>query len=106
VALIKFVNHDGVVREADATSGSSLMQVGLDNSIDEIVAECGGAVSCATCHCYVDDAWMPKLPPADPIETAMLDCVLEQKENSRLSCQIIVSDDLDGLTVHLPAAQY
>lgn len=106
MALVKFVNHDGVVREVDAASGSSLMQVALDNSIDEIVAECGGACSCATCHCYVDDAWVSKLPPADPIETSMLDCVLEQKDNSRLSCQIIVSDDLDGLTVHLPAAQY
>ena len=106
MALVKFVNHDGVVREVEAASGSSLMQVALDNGIDEIVAECGGACSCATCHCYVDEAWMSKLPPADAIEKSMLDCALEPKDNSRLSCQVIVSDELDGLTVHLPAAQY
>lgn len=106
VAVVKFVNHDGEVRAVDAAIGSNLMQVALDNGIDEILAECGGACSCATCHCYIDDAWVSKVPPADPIETSMLGCVLEQKANSRLSCQIIVSDDLDDLTVHLPAAQY
>ncbi len=106
MALVKFVNHDGVVREVEAASGSSLMQVALDNGIDEIVAECGGACSCATCHCYVDEAWMSKLAPADAIEKSMLDCALEPKDNSRLSWQVFVSDELDGLTVHLPAAQY
>lgn len=106
MAVVKFVNHDGEVRAVDAAIGSNLMQVALDNGIDEILAECGGACSCATCHCYIDDAWVSKVPPADPIETSMLGCVLEQKANSRLSCQIIVSDDLDDLTVHLPAAQY
>jgi len=103
---IKFVNHDGTVREVDATSGNSLMQAAVDNGIDEIVAECGGACSCATCHCYVDEAWVAKIPAADAIEKAMLDCVLEPKDNSRLSCQITMTDDLDGVTIHLPAAQY
>lgn len=106
MALVKFVNHDGTVREVDATSGSTLMQVALDNGIDEIVAECGGACSCATCHCYVDEAWVAQLPEADSIEKSMLDCVLEPKDNSRLSCQITVTDALDGLTIHLPEAQY
>ena len=106
MAVIKFVNHDGVVREVDAASGTSLMQVALDNGIDEIVAECGGALSCATCHCYVEESWMSKLPSADPIEKSMLEFALESRENSRLSCQLIVTDELDGLTVQLPAAQY
>jgi len=104
--VVKFVTHNGDVREVDATSGTSLMQVAVDNGIDEIVAECGGACSCATCHCYIDDAWADKIPGADAIEKAMLDCVLEPKENSRLSCQVTMTDDLDGLTVHLPEAQY
>ena len=104
--LVRFIKVNGDVREVDAVSGNTLMQAATDNGIDEIVAECGGACSCATCHCYVDEAWISKVPPADAIEKAMLDCVLEPKDNSRLSCQITVTDALDGLTVHLPAAQY
>ncbi len=103
---VRFVSADGKVREVEATNGSSLMQAATDNAIAEIVAECGGACSCATCHCYIDEAWTAKLPKADEIEQAMLECALEPRENSRLSCQITVSDELDGITVHLPEAQY
>ena len=105
--LIKFVNHDGSVIEVHAVSGTSVMQAAVDNSIDGIIAECGGACSCATCHCYVDDAWMDKVGPATEPEHDMLEfSASETRSTSRLSCQIIVSDKLEGLVVHLPEAQF
>lgn len=101
-----FVKPDGTEMTVEATNGSTVMQTALDNGIEEIVADCGGSCSCATCHCYIDDAWQSKLNPPDEIETDMLDCVLDRKAGSRLSCQIEVSDDLDGLQIALPSAQF
>lgn len=103
---IKFVTHDGNEQEVEAESGTTVMQAAMDNGIDAILAECGGACSCATCHCYVDEAWTDRMPEADEIEKDMLDCVLEPQDNSRLSCQITVTDDLDGLVIRLPESQY
>ena len=105
MVLIKYIQHDGTEHEADVAEGSSVMQGAIDNGIDGILAECGGACSCATCHVYVDEAWKDKIPEADDMEEAMVECVLEPKDNSRLSCQITVTAELDGLVVQLPESQ-
>ena len=102
---VRFVQADGHTSEVDALSGDSVMETAIDNDIDGIIAECGGAASCATCHVYVDPAWLGKLPPPEAIEDGMLDCVLDRRPNSRLSCQIRVSDELDGITINVPESQ-
>ncbi len=104
--LIQFITHDGNQYEAEIDTGSTLMQGAVDNMIDGILAECGGACSCATCHCFIDDAWVDVVGTAEGIEHEMLDVVREPKENSRLSCQITVTDEMEGLIVHLPESQY
>lgn len=104
--LITFINANGDAWEAEAQTGQSLMRAAVDNGIDGILAECGGACSCATCHCYIDSPWFEALPPKDSMESSMLDAVLEPRENSRLSCQVDVTEAMDGMTVHLPASQY
>lgn len=104
--LINYIEANGNHYEADVAVGESVMQGAVDNMIDGILAECGGACACATCHCYVDEAWVSKIAAPEPQEQDMLEAVVEPKENSRLSCQIVVTEDMDGLTVHLPASQY
>ncbi|MGB1906635.1 MAG: 2Fe-2S iron-sulfur cluster-binding protein [Spongiibacter sp.] len=104
--LITFVSHDGEAKEVHVESGTNLMQAAVDNGVDGILGECGGVCSCATCHCYIDDAWVAKVPAAEDLEKDMLDCVLEPKDSSRLSCQVEVSDELDGIVVHLPESQF
>lgn len=103
--LIKYIEDDGKEYEVDVAVGESIMQGAVDNLIDGIVAECGGSCSCATCHCYVDAAWIDKIQPADSDEMDMLDAVLDKKENSRLSCQIPVTEAMEGFTVRLPESQ-
>ena len=103
---IIFIAHDGVRREVRATEGTSVMQAAKAADIDGITAECGGSAMCATCHCYVDEAFLDKLPEVGIVESEMLDCAAsERKATSRLSCQIKMSDDLDGLLVRLPETQ-
>ena len=104
--LVTFITHDQVEHEVHVAPGTTVMHAAIDNGVPGILADCGGACSCATCHCYVDDAWVEKTGPADEVEAQMLDFVMEPKETSRLSCQIVVNDELDGLVVHLPAAQF
>lgn len=106
MALVKFITHDGNEYEANASVGDSIMTAAVDNGIDEIIAECGGACSCATCHCYIDEAWIDKVEAAESIEKEMLDCALEPKDNSRLSCQVVLTEALDGIVIHLPEKQY
>lgn len=106
MALIFYVRHDGAQFEADVPSGNTVMEGAVNNGIDGILAECGGALSCATCHVYVDEAWTAKVEPASEMEIDMLEVVNEPKANSRLSCQIHVNDDLEGLIVHLPESQF
>lgn len=77
------------------------MEGAIDNDVIGIVAECGGACACATCHAYIADAWLSRLPPMEDMEDAMLDSAIERRPNSRLTCQIEVSDELDGLEVHV-----
>lgn len=107
MALVTYVEYDGARHEIDVPDGDSVMQGAINNGIDAIAAECGGGLACATCHCYVDDAWIDKVGTPSVPETEMLDAVAsERKVSSRLSCQITVSDALDGLVVYLPEAQY
>ena len=96
---IIFTDVNGGVVEVNATSGESLMQAARDANIEGIDAHCGGQCACATCHVYVDEEWLPRLEEATLIETQMLEVEDSVKPNSRLSCQIEVSDDLDGLAV-------
>ena len=102
---ITFIEHDGAVHTVDAEIDSSVMETALRNGISSIVAECGGGCSCATCLVHVDEAWTDIVGPPSPEEDEMLDGAYEVKPNSRLSCQIKVTDKLDGLIVRTPAYQ-
>lgn len=97
----KIIFHDinGLRREVTVGQGSTVMEGAIDNDVEGIVAECGGACACATCHAYVGDAWLPRLPPMEEMEDAMLDSAEDRRPNSRLTCQIEVTDELDGLEV-------
>lgn len=103
---ITFISHDGNVQEAEATAGSTVMQVAVDNMIEGIVAECGGACACATCHCYLDAEWFSKLPEASELEVDMIECAVSPSEYSRLGCQLVITDAMDGMTVRLPESQH
>ncbi len=103
--LVTFISHDGSEREVHVASGTTLMHAATDNGVVGILADCGGACSCATCHCYVDEDWTARTGAADEVEAQMLEFVLDPQPNSRLSCQIIVGDELDGLVVRLPKSQ-
>ncbi len=103
---ITFILSDGSQHGLEAPVGVSLMQVATGAGIAGIVADCGGQARCATCHVYVDPAWAERLPPAQPIERAMLDCTAaERQPNSRLSCQIMVTDAMQGLVVRIAHTQ-
>jgi 2Fe-2S ferredoxin len=106
MAMINYIQPDGKEISVKVNSGDSVMQGAMDNMIDGIVAECGGGCSCATCHVYIDDAWMDKVGPAIDMEKEMLEAGTNMRPNSRLSCQVEVTDDLDGMTVRIPAEQY
>jgi len=102
---VTYFEPDGTERRVEAASGTTVMEAAIDNDVNGIVAECGGACSCATCHVYVDPQWVQKLPAPDAQEDGMLDCVLDRRGNSRLSCQIVLSDKLDGLVVRVADSQ-
>jgi 2Fe-2S ferredoxin len=103
---VTYIEYNGTQHTVQVPNGDSVMQGAVGNSIAGIVAECGGGLACATCHCIVDDAWIERVgPPSEP-ESQMLDSVAERHPGSRLSCQIAVSDRLDGLVVRLPESQY
>lgn len=107
MAVVTYFEHDGTEHKVDVPSGNSVMQGAVNHAVQGIVAECGGGLACATCHCYVDDAWIDRVGPPSQMEIDMLECTAsEKKPGSRLSCQIAVSDALDGLIVHLPEKQY
>jgi ferredoxin, 2Fe-2S len=102
---INYIEHDGKKRTVDAPVGTTVMENAIKNGVPGIVAECGGACSCATCHVHVDEAWKEKVGPPSPMEEDMLDFAFDVRPTSRLSCQIKVSDELDGLVVHTPVQQ-
>jgi 2Fe-2S ferredoxin len=99
------IENDGTRHKLDAAPGSTVMENAIRNSINGILAECGGACACATCHVYVDDAFADKAGKPDPMEEDMLDFAYDVRPTSRLSCQIRMTDALDGLTVHIPEKQ-
>jgi len=102
---ITYIEHNGSEHTVDATTGVSVMETAIKNMVPGIDADCGGACACATCHVYVDEAWLEKVGKPEAMEESMLDFAAEPKSNSRLSCQISVTDDLDGLVVRLPEFQ-
>ncbi|MAD91797.1 MAG: (2Fe-2S)-binding protein [Gammaproteobacteria bacterium] len=101
MAKIIFETRDGVQHEVEVENGYSVMEAAINNNIDGIVAECGGACACATCHGYINNDWVEKLNDMDAMEDSMLDMAFNRKSNSRLTCQIEVSDSLDGLVVQV-----
>lgn len=101
---IRFLRPDGETQTIETEAGVSLMEAALRNRVDGIPADCGGACSCATCHVYVEEGWSSKLSAMSSEEQAMLECVDEPRPTSRLSCQIILDETLDGLEVTIPEA--
>jgi 2Fe-2S ferredoxin len=98
---VTYIALDGVRHEVEVEIGYTVMEGAINNNIDGIVAECGGACACATCHSYIDESWLDKLPPMDDMEDSMLDAAYEREDNSRLTCQIEMNDALDGLVVQV-----
>ena len=102
---ITYIGHSGKSHLIDVPNGLSVMEGALQNNIPGIEAECGGGMACATCHVYVKEHWFNKLSSKQDGEEDMLDMAFEPKKNSRLSCQIVISDELDGLVVNIPKKQ-
>ena len=100
-----FVDPDGTRHEVEAENGATAMETALKHGLSGIVAECGGSLTCATCHVYVDDNWFEKVGEPSAPEEDMLDFAYEIRPTSRLSCQIKVKDELDGLVLHIPERQ-
>ena len=102
---ITYIEHDGKTHTIEVPNGLSIMEGAVQNNIPGIDADCGGSMACATCHVYVKEEWFNKLQKKEDGEEDMLDMAFEPKKNSRLSCQLMVSDQLDGLVVNLPEKQ-
>ncbi|MEM9495332.1 MAG: 2Fe-2S iron-sulfur cluster-binding protein [Pseudomonadota bacterium] len=105
MAKITFIEHNGAEHTVEAQNGESVMESAIKNNVPGIDADCGGACACATCHIYVDEAWLAKTGKPETMEESMLDFASDPKENSRLSCQVMMNDGLDGLIVRLPEFQ-
>ena len=105
MAKITYITHDNQKHIIEVQNGLTVMEGAVQNDIPGIDADCGGGMACATCHVYVKEDWFNKLPKKEDGEEDMLDMAFEPKKNSRLSCQLVVSDDLDGLTVDIPSKQ-
>ena len=105
MAKITYIEHNGTNHTIDVQNGLTVMEGAVQNNIPGIDADCGGSMACATCHVYVKEDWLDKINKKSEGEDDMLDQAYEPKKNSRLSCQIIVSDDLDGLIVDMPEKQ-
>ena len=105
MAKITYIEHNGTNHTVDVQNGLTVMEGAVQNNIPGIDADCGGSMACATCHVYVKEYWFDKINKKSEGEDDMLDQAYEPKKNSRLSCQIIVSDDLDGLIVEMPEKQ-
>ena len=103
---LSFIDIEGTVRTVDAPSGLSVADAALNKAIKGIEADCGGHCACATCHVYLEDGWFEQVPPPEELETHMLEFAIDRRPNSRLACQLRLTDGLDGLEVHLPARQY
>ena len=102
---ITYIEHNGKSHTIEVSNGLSVMEGAVQNNIPGIDADCGGSMACATCHVYVKEEWFNKLPKKEDGEEDMLDMAFEPKTNSRLSCQLMVSEQIDGLVVNLPEKQ-
>ena len=103
---VTYVSSEGERAEVDLAAGTTVKDGALENGVEGIVAECGGNAMCATCHIYVDESWIERLPERSDVEDELLDSTAcERSDTSRLSCQIRMTDELDGLVVHLPEEQ-
>ena len=102
---ITYIDSGGTARTVEGEVGSTVMETAIKNSVPEIEAECGGACACSTCHVYVEEGWKGKTGEPSPMEEDMLDFAFDVKPNSRLSCQIKVSEELEGLVVRTPERQ-
>ena len=105
MSKITYIENSGSSQTIEVANGLSVMEGAVQNDIPGIDADCGGGMACATCHVYVKEEWFDKIPKKEDGEEDMLDMAFEPKKNSRLSCQIIVSDELDGLIVSTPSKQ-
>lgn len=105
MAKITFIGSDGTRYDVDAETGSTVMEAAIKNGVPGIEAECGGACACATCHVYVENGWADKTGAPEPMEEDMLDFAFDVSPASRLSCQIRITDELDGLVVRVPERQ-
>lgn len=103
---ITFIEFNGTERTVDAVANSTVMETARNNDVPGIDAECGGSCSCATCHVYVDEAWVEKCGARTEMEEDMLDFAFDVRENSRLCCQMKVTEELDGLIVRVPERQF
>lgn len=106
MAKITFVSSDGEHTQIETENGTTLMLAATKRGVKGIIAECGGGCSCATCHVYISEAWLEKVGKPDPMEEVILDQAPNRDSNSRLSCQIDVTEELDGLVVMVPESQY
>ena len=102
---ITYIEHNGKIHSIEVANGLTVMEGAVQNNIPGIDADCGGSMACATCHVYVEEKWLSKLPKAEEGEIDMIDMAFEPKKNSRLSCQLIVTDEMDGLEVTTPEKQ-
>ena len=102
---IIYNDNQGNSKTIEVENGLSVMEGAIQNDIPGIDADCGGSMACATCHVYVEEKWLNKIPKAEEAEVDMIDMAYEPKKNSRLSCQLIVSEELDGLIVTTPSKQ-
>jgi len=106
MARVTYIEHNGTGHVVQLKPGQTLMEGAIDNSIDGIEAECGGQCACATCHCYIGEEWLELMPPKSPVESDMLEFAADEiRDNSRLGCQVQVTEAMDGLVVHLPEFQ-
>ena len=105
MSKITYIENNGKEHKIEVSNGLTVMEGAVQNNIPGIDADCGGSMACATCHVYVKEEWFNKLPKKEDGEEDMLDMAFEPKKNSRLSCQLMVSDQLDGLVVNLPEKQ-
>ena len=105
MSTLTIIEFNGTEHRLAAEPGKSVMQTVIDALVPGIMADCGGSCSCATCHCYVDESWVARLPEPESTERDMLECALDPQQNSRLSCQIRITPQTDGLVIRLPRSQ-
>ena len=106
MTTVRFIQHDGSEQVVDAIDGDSVMRAANTNDVPGILADCGGSLTCATCHVYVANGWYDKLDPPGEIEESILEIAVDPQPESRLSCQIIVKPELEGLVVRVPKEQF